>query len=181
MNEKKSLKDVDLRLIAELMKNSRRSDRELAKAIGVSQPTVSRTIKKIQKEGYIKEYTMIPNFTKLGFEILALTTFKLKDNVPMKELDEKRKALREEFKSEPLSHILGMSGIGMKADRMIITLHEDYASYTKYLERIRKDPLVKMSSMDTFIISLADNNHFDSLTLSPLANYILKTRKKESE
>lgn len=36
------MKDVELSLVAELLKDSRRSDRELAKAIGVSQPTVSR-------------------------------------------------------------------------------------------------------------------------------------------
>lgn len=30
------MKDVELRLVSELMKNSRRSDRELAKTLGVS-------------------------------------------------------------------------------------------------------------------------------------------------
>jgi len=48
------IKDVELRLISELMKNSRRSDRELAKAISVSQPTVSRMIKKLESEGTLK-------------------------------------------------------------------------------------------------------------------------------
>jgi len=32
-----------LRLLLELLKDSKRSDRELAKVLGVSQPTVSRT------------------------------------------------------------------------------------------------------------------------------------------
>jgi len=59
------MKNVEWKLISELMKDSRRSDRELAQAIGVSQPTVSRTIKKLEKEGYIKEYTIIPDFHKL--------------------------------------------------------------------------------------------------------------------
>ena len=45
------MKDVELKLISELMKNSRRSDRELAKTIGVSQPTVSRLIRKLEKNG----------------------------------------------------------------------------------------------------------------------------------
>jgi DNA-binding Lrp family transcriptional regulator len=38
LNEKKRkrLKDVEVRLISELMKNSRRSDRQLAKAVGCS-------------------------------------------------------------------------------------------------------------------------------------------------
>jgi DNA-binding Lrp family transcriptional regulator len=50
---------LDLKLIAELMKNSKQSDRELAKKLGVSQPTVTRTRTRLEKEGYIKEYTLI--------------------------------------------------------------------------------------------------------------------------
>lgn len=69
------MKDIENRLIVELMKNRRRrrrSDRELAKVLDVSQPTVSRTRMKLEKEG-IFEYSLIPNFAKLRFEILAFT------------------------------------------------------------------------------------------------------------
>jgi len=72
------MKELELRLLSEIMRNSRRSDRDIAKAIEVSQPTISRIIKKLEKEGYIEEYTMIPNFHKLGYEILALTFVKLR-------------------------------------------------------------------------------------------------------
>ena len=67
------MKDTELKLVSELMKNSRRSDRELARLIGVSQPTVSRMIKNLEKEGIIQEYTMIPDMIKLGIEIVAIT------------------------------------------------------------------------------------------------------------
>ena len=66
------MKDVELRLVSELMKNSRRSDRELAKELGISQPTVSRLISRLQKEGVIKEFTMVPDFCKLGFNLMAI-------------------------------------------------------------------------------------------------------------
>jgi Lrp/AsnC family transcriptional regulator for asnA, asnC and gidA len=67
------MKEVELKLVSELMKNSRRSDRDLAKAIGVSQPTVTRTRSRLEREGIIREYTMIPDFGKLGYKIMALT------------------------------------------------------------------------------------------------------------
>jgi Lrp/AsnC family transcriptional regulator for asnA, asnC and gidA len=76
------LKDAELRVISELMKNSRRSDRELAKTLGISQPTVSRLIGRLEKEGVIKEYTMIPDFCKLGFNLMAVVMFKLKPISP---------------------------------------------------------------------------------------------------
>jgi DNA-binding Lrp family transcriptional regulator len=76
------VKDVKLKLIAELMKNSRRSDRDLAKTIGVSQPTVTRIRIKFEKEGYAKEYTMIPDFRKLGFSLLSVTLTMMKQMFP---------------------------------------------------------------------------------------------------
>lgn len=72
------MKTIELKLISELMKNSRRSDRELAKALDVSQPTISRLIKKLEKEKYIKEYTIMPDSHKLGYELAAFTLVELK-------------------------------------------------------------------------------------------------------
>jgi len=72
------VKKVERRILSELMKNSRRSDRELAKVIGSSQPTVTRARNRLEKEGYIQEYTIMPDFLKLGYEILAVTLFKYK-------------------------------------------------------------------------------------------------------
>ena len=77
--ERDVLKDTETALISELMKNCRRSDRELARAIGVSQPTVSRMIKRLEKEGVVNEYTMIPDFRKLGYNLCAFIFLKLKD------------------------------------------------------------------------------------------------------
>lgn len=176
---KEGLKEVELRLIAELMRNSRRSDKVLAKTIGVSQPTVSRTLKKLEREGYIKEYTMIPDFRKLGYQILAFSTYKLTENVSRDNIEEERQSIREEFTKEPLSYILGMSGMGMRADRMIVTYHEDFASYLNFLNRVSRDPYVKMGKVDTFIVSLEDSNHFHSLTLAALAEHMLKMKKRE--
>jgi DNA-binding Lrp family transcriptional regulator len=45
-----TLKDVDLKILSELMKNSKASDRQLAKKIGVSQPTVTRRRARLERE-----------------------------------------------------------------------------------------------------------------------------------
>lgn len=66
------LKQKMIDLLHELMKNSKRSDRELAKVVGVSQSTITRTRKNLEKTEYIHEYTIIPALEKLGFEIIAL-------------------------------------------------------------------------------------------------------------
>jgi DNA-binding Lrp family transcriptional regulator len=70
--ERVNLKDIELKLISELMKNCRRSDRELSRAVGVSQPTVSRIIKKLEEEDVLGEYSTLPNLPKLGYGIIAV-------------------------------------------------------------------------------------------------------------
>ena len=75
------LKEIELRLVSELMRNSRRSDRALAKALGVSQPTISRMISKLEKTGVIREYTTIPDFGKLGYEIMGITSISVREQV----------------------------------------------------------------------------------------------------
>ena len=72
------IKKKMINLLLELLKDSKRSDRELAKVLDVSQPTVSRMRSRRVKEGVIREFTVIPDFVKLGYEIMAITCVKIK-------------------------------------------------------------------------------------------------------
>lgn len=174
------LKDVESSLIIELMKNSRRSDRELAKVLRVSQPTVSRIVRRLKQEGYIKEYTMIPDFGKIGFQIMAFSFYKLMENVSSQDIEKRREFIRKDLEKEPMSHILGMVGLGLGADRVIVTFHEDYASYLKFLDRVRRNPFIQAGRIDSFLVSLVDADHFSNLTFQELADYMLRNRGYKS-
>jgi DNA-binding Lrp family transcriptional regulator len=169
------LKDAELRLISQLMKNSRRSDRELAKVIGVSQPTISRGIKKLEQKGYIKEYTIIPDFAKLGFQMLSFTLVTLQKPYPQDVVEEKRKAMRERLKKKCISEILAMSGTGLGANTMLVAFHEDYASYIEYKIWVNQHPLVDVEKTQSFVVDLKNRSHFRSLSFSELAKYIAET------
>ena len=71
----KELKPIDYKILFELMKDSHRSDRQLAKSLGVSQPTVTRR-RAMLEENFIEGYTVIPKFGQIGFEIAAFTFLK---------------------------------------------------------------------------------------------------------
>mgnify|MGYP001064614394 CR=1 FL=1 len=120
------MKDVERKLISELMKNSRRSDRELAQAIRVSQPTVSRAIRKLEKEGYIKEYTMIPDFRKLGYELVALTFVKLKKGICKEEVEKAKEVAKEHLEENSLEVVMVKRGMGLGYDGVFVSLHDDY-------------------------------------------------------
>ena len=61
-----------LKLLFALIKNSKRSDRDLAKTLGFSQLTVTRLRQTLEKEA-VKQYTLIPNLPYLDFDIIAFT------------------------------------------------------------------------------------------------------------
>ena len=176
--ERSAVKDVEVKLITELMKDSRRSDRELAKTLNVSQPTITRTRKKLEEEGYIKEYTIIPDFEKLGFQMMSFTLAKLKKQVSEDAIRETRKELRKTLPRENVSTILTMRGIGLSADYMIIAFHESYNAYLRFLDLIRRQPILEITETRTFIASLTEN-HFRPLTFSTLAEYVTKRKTKE--
>ena len=167
-------KDVKLKLISELMKNSRRSDRELAKALGISQPTVSRMIKKLEKEGIIQSYSMLPDFSKIGFSMLAFTFARLKDQATPEELQKTRENVRQVLNKQGSTAIIGMSGLGCDADRVLVTFHEDYSAYSDFLRFIKGQQLVRVDEVKSFVVDLTDTSHFLPLNLTGLAGYILK-------
>ena len=149
-------------LIFELMKDSRRSDRELAHVMGVSQPTVSRIIKKLQKGGVIKEYTVIPDFRKLGFEILAITFLALE-----KEPQPGTIAALENV-------LMFESGLGLRYSHVVISLHEHYSSYAEFQIRLKHD-LSTVRDSESFLVNLADENGF--FPFSALAQHLRQTQK----
>lgn len=171
------IKNVELELISELMKNSRRSDRDLAKAIGVSQPTVSRMIKKLENEGIIKEYTMIPNFRKLGYEILALTFLSLKES-SLEEIEKARGTIQQ-HSEESLSEIVMFErGIGLRYHGVIVSFHEDYSSYMRFRELVAQFDFLEPSGIESFLISLVDENRCLPLTFASLAKNLLTLKEK---
>lgn len=173
------MKKVELDLIAELLKNSRRSDRELAKTIGVSQPTVSRTLKRLERSGVVQEYTMIPNLARLGYEILALTLVKLNHQLSSKEIDEAQKLIKNILRVTPLEVLMLERGMGMGFDGAIISCHKNYASLVTFTRLLKETGFLDVNRLESFRINLKDELHFIPLTFSLLAQAITLTREEE--
>ena len=175
----KNLKDVKRRLISELMKDSRRSDRELATAIGVSQPTISRTRTQLEKEGYIKEYTIIPDFGKIDYKILALTFVKLKTALSPEEIEQAKTILREATKTTTLNILMLERGLGVDSDGVIFSIHKDYTAYNEFTQLLRKlgGQFLQLENIKSFLIDLQDQVRLIPLTLSLFAQDIWRAKK----
>ncbi len=166
------MKNVELKLIAELMKNSRRSDRDLARIIGVSQPTITRLRQKLETDGVIREYTMIPDFGKLGYNIMAMT-FALSRALSREEAEKAKKSLIDSVKDKQFEFIMLERGRGLGFDATIISLHEDYPSYLKVLDWLRGFDFLDVKKTDSFLVNLEDKVRYRPLTFSTLAKCLL--------
>ena len=170
------MKELARKLLSELLKNSRRSDRELAKAIGTSQPTTTRLRNKLQKEGYIKEYTILPNFNKMGYTIMAMNFIKLDPKVTENQIEGFRHAHPDTMGKDPFGVVLIHRGIGMGYDSVIVSFHQNYASYDAFRNHVKHSMSASITEVNTFLVNLEN----DTLppTFSFLAGQILKSNNK---
>lgn len=125
---------MDLELLWELVKNSRRSDRTLAKVLKTSQPTVTRRRAKLEKN-FITGYTAIPKWEKIGFDIIAFTFVKTK--IRYVKRGERKAAIqkaKEWFMKQP-NVIFAIQLPGMEWDGICISLHKNYLDFAEFIER----------------------------------------------
>jgi DNA-binding Lrp family transcriptional regulator len=177
-SERAPLKHTEAAVLSELITNSRRSDRELAKAVGVSQPTVSRMIKRLESDGFVNEYTMIPDFKKLGYTLCAIIFLKLKD-LPPGGIETVREAVKESLSQSRFVILLLERGLGLSRDAVMVCLYKDYTSYAEHKNAIRKFPYIDASEVDSFLIDLCDDVHYRYLSFASVAKDLRSVAQKE--
>ena len=161
----KELKPIDYKLLFELMKDSHRSDRQIAKALGVSQPTVTRR-RALLEENFIEGYTIVPKFGKIGFEIAAFTF--LKSKVERKN-DEAFQKLKDWYMKQP-NVILVQEGRGMGWNLLCISLHECYSDYAAFMRTHDAELSDYAIESQTFQVDLKPGVTIKPFSLKYLAN-----------
>ena len=149
----------------------------MAKAIGVSQPTVSRMIKRLKSEGVVNEYTMIPDFRKLGYNLCAFIFLRLKD-LPPERIQRVRQAVKESLSQSHFVILLLERGLGLGRDAVMICLYKDYASYVEHRRIIREFPYITPPDVESFLIDLNDEIHYRYLTFASVAKDLLRSIAK---
>lgn len=156
---------IAIKILQQLLKNSKKSDRELAKVIGVSQATFTRRRKQLEKK-VIKEYTITPNLYELGFEILAFTFVSIRE--PREDFMEK--ARQSLSKCPNVIFASGGEGFGMEA--IAISVHKDYTSYINFISEARLEGKDIALDMQSFLVSLQGDLEAKPFSFKPLAELL---------
>jgi hypothetical protein len=83
----------------------------------------------------IQHYTVVPDFRKMGFEMLALTFVKMHPEVLTPEVMEKAREYAAKFPNA----IFSATGEGLGVTGVIISFHKDYTDYHKKVNLLRVD------------------------------------------
>jgi len=146
-------KDLPQKLLRELLRNSKRSDRDLAKILKVSQPTISRTRHKLEKDR-IDGYTIIPKWLKTDFKIFAFTFIKSKFKYASVEKGEAAiQKAREWFMKQP-NVIFSAGGEGMGWDGLTVSIHKSYSCYTKFKRKHDSELGDIVDESQTYVVDL---------------------------
>jgi DNA-binding Lrp family transcriptional regulator len=163
------MKEKQMKLVLELLKDSKRSDRELANVLGVSQPTISRTRNRLIKEGIIRNFTIIPDFARIGYKILAIRLIKATRIFGSKEYPSIRKEGLEWLAKQP-NVIMGGACEGMGMNSFIISLHKDYSDHTKFMLNLRLQMGDFIDDVQSILVNLEAEERLKPLGLKYLAD-----------
>jgi len=144
------MKEKMKRLLFELIKNSKNSDRNIAKILGVSQPTITRIRKKLEEETIV-EYTVTPNLTELGYELMALTFVSIRGSVRS---EEERRENLEKWMMEQPNIVFACDGNGMGMNLMIVSVHKDYTDFSGLVTKLRTEWAENLGEIKTFVSSI---------------------------
>jgi len=149
-----------LKLLFELMKNAKRSDREIAKIIGVSQPTITRMRQRLEKSAII-DYTVIPDWTELGFEIMAMTLVKAK-GAPESTDNAKKWAAKNP------NVVFAAGGEGMGMDYAILSFHKNFSGYSSFVDNLKAEWAENLQDVQSFLMTTGEERMVKPLSLKYL-------------
>lgn len=126
----------------------------------------------------ILDYTAIPDFSKLGFEIMAFSFYSWQIEAT-EELTKNREMIRvklSKFLSEHKNIIFTSNGQGFGMERMMISVHESYSDYVKLKHDVLQVWGRYLSQSNSFIISLKEDVVGRQLGFSVFGEYLLQKR-----
>jgi hypothetical protein len=122
----------------------------------------------------LKEFTTIPDFGKLGFQLAAFILVKLKMNLTEEEIQKARRiSMKDMIEKAPDQIVLFYRGIGGGYSGVLVSFHKNYSDYSRLIERMKQYPFVDLSATLSFLVDLNDKVQYRPFTFSTLAEHLL--------
>lgn len=157
------------------MQDGRQSDRAIAQKLNVSQPTVTRARKELEKKGYISRYVAMPNFPKIGYELIAINFVKHKTSLPLKERLEAIEEARKWTHEQPNVVFAAMCN-GMGATGLMMSFHKSYSDYVEFMKTCKNKWTSVVTFEESVIMYMSDDQLLKTLTFASLVGDFKKNK-----
>ncbi len=118
--------DLDLKIIASMNENARKSFRQMAKELGVSMSTVANRVRKMEEDEIIKGYAPVLDPQKFGFDLLAVIGMRIS----------RGKMISVQDKISKNSNVVNVYDITGEWDSMIIARFHNRRELNKFIKWI---------------------------------------------
>jgi DNA-binding Lrp family transcriptional regulator len=130
------LDEIDKKLLKELLTDSKRSQRELAKAIGVSTATVINHITRLESAGVVKNYTVMVDWERLGYELTVI----IEITVSRGKLIEGQKAISK------LPYVCGVYDITGEIDSIVVAKFKSRQELSEFPKALLSMPDIERTN-----------------------------------
>jgi len=152
-NNLSELDELDEKLLKELIRNSNRSYRTIAKDIGMSTTAIIERIRKLEKGGYITGYGCRVNYDKLGFEYMAIVQL----NISGKNL------LTVEKDVSGIPHVAAVWDTTGEYDAMAVVMCKTRSELSTTIKKILGTKGVEKTNTDTVLNVVSRLTEFDEV------------------
>jgi DNA-binding Lrp family transcriptional regulator len=138
---RKNLDELDRSLLKELLRDSNRSYRALARDVGMSPAAIIERIRFLEEEGYVTGYGCRVDYSKLGFEFMALVEIRINS----------KDMLAVEKKISRLPHVAAVWDTTGEYDAVAIVMCKNRSELSSIVKRIHAMDEVERTKTNTVL------------------------------
>ena len=142
-----ALDEIDRKLLKELLMNSKRSFREIAKSIGVSPATVINHIQRLESGGVIHDYSVRLDHERLGYELTVVTEI----------IVSKGKLLETDAEIAKIPNVCAVYDITGETDAMVVAKFKSRSDLSDFTKKLLAMPNVERTNTHVVLTTVKED------------------------
>ncbi|GAF82676.1 unnamed protein product [marine sediment metagenome] len=142
-----ALDEIDRKLLRELLTDSKRSYRELARAIGVSAATVINHVQRLKSAGVIKDYSARLDHERLGYELTVITEIVVS----------KGKLLETDEEIAKIPNVCAVYDITGQTDAMVVAKFKSRNKLSDFTKALLAMPYVERTNTHVVLTTVKED------------------------
>ena len=142
-----TLDEIDKKLLKELLKDSKRSYRELARSIGVSAATVINHIQRLESGGVIIDYSSRLDHERIGYELTVVTEI----------IVSKGKLLETDAEIAKIPNVCAVYDITGQTDAMVVAKFKSRSDLSEFTKKLLAMPYVERTNTHVVLTTVKED------------------------